>query len=361
MAHIQQIEFCESIKKRFPFFFNNKFVIDIGSLDINGNNQYLFDECLYLGVDLSPGKNVDIITKGHDLNLPNETVDVVISTECFEHDQYYKSTILNIIRIIKPGGFFIFSCATTGRPEHGTRRTTPEDAPFTQKYEEWSDYYRNLEESDIRDIVDLDSIFEEYGFQIGKETCDLYFWGIKKGTFVQRLDYSFQIQKSAQILNLASRELFILNLTNTINIRDRNIFDLNETISKINLFHWEKLSTMEGEILELKKSRDNYRDKNNSLEKEIISIEEKNIEYKKIIQDKQNELDLISHGASELEIRNSNAHSEIIEKNNLIEKLTSSRSWLITKPLRLAGRILRGEMSVVMSSIQKKKQTSFDH
>ena len=119
MAHPQQVDFCKSVKGLLPHFFHNNFVVDIGSLDINGNNQYLFDDCLYLGIDLFPGKNVDLATTAHEFNLPDESVDVIISTECFEHDRFYSLTLKNIVRILKPGGLFIFSCATTGRPEHG--------------------------------------------------------------------------------------------------------------------------------------------------------------------------------------------------------------------------------------------------
>ena len=36
MAHQQQQNFCLSVKNNFPKFFQNKWVLDIGSLDING-------------------------------------------------------------------------------------------------------------------------------------------------------------------------------------------------------------------------------------------------------------------------------------------------------------------------------------
>ena len=113
MAHHQQKNFCTSVKEKFPIFFNGKWVLDIGSLDINGNNQYLFEQCGYIGVDLLPGSNVDFVSMGHELLFPDECFDVIISTECFEHDQYYEKTIKNIVRLLKPGGLFIFSCATT--------------------------------------------------------------------------------------------------------------------------------------------------------------------------------------------------------------------------------------------------------
>ncbi|NBL00451.1 MAG: class I SAM-dependent methyltransferase, partial [Erysipelotrichia bacterium] len=190
MAHIQQQEFCRSVQGQFPEFFKNKFVLDIGSLDINGNNQEWFDNCKYLGVDIAYGRNVDIVSKGHELGFPDATFDVIISTECFEHDQYYISTIQNIYRMLKPGGLFIFTCATTGRPEHGTRRTTPEDAPLLQSDIEWSDYYKNLTENDIRQVLDIEHSFSDHKFSTNEFSHDLYFYGFKKGELIQHLEYS---------------------------------------------------------------------------------------------------------------------------------------------------------------------------
>lgn len=48
MAHQAQIDFCTKIKNKIPQFFSNLKVLDVGSLDINGNNRYLFDNCEYL-------------------------------------------------------------------------------------------------------------------------------------------------------------------------------------------------------------------------------------------------------------------------------------------------------------------------
>jgi SAM-dependent methyltransferase len=205
MAHEEQRIYCLSIKDKLPNYFNGKFVLDIGSLDINGNNQYLFENCGYLGVDISEGRNIDIVSKGHELQLPDSTFDLVISTECFEHDPFYEKTIRNVYRMLKPGGLFLFSCATTGRAEHGTRRTSPEDAPLTLNFGEWGDYYKNLEEADIRAVLDVDSCFSEYEFQVGHKTHDLYFFGKKNGVFIERVDYSFlnsENYSKKQIINL---------------------------------------------------------------------------------------------------------------------------------------------------------------
>jgi len=180
MAHKQQIEYCKKIRDKFPLSFQDKKVLDVGSLDINGNNRYLFKNCSYIGLDIGPGKNVDIISKVHEYTSPDSEYDIIISTECFEHDMFYQKSIINCIRILKSGGMFLFTCATTGRSEHGTRRTSPQDAPLLMSDNNWSDYYKNLTEEDIENFLDLQNIFSVYEFEINNLSCDLYFYGIKK-------------------------------------------------------------------------------------------------------------------------------------------------------------------------------------
>jgi hypothetical protein len=166
----------------FPEYFNNVNVCDIGSLDINGNNHYLFENYSYIGIDVGRGRNVNIVSKGHEYKpVDGNKYDVVISTECFEHDIYWDKTMMNVIEnLVRPGGMFLFTCATTGRAEHGTVRTTPGDSPFTSNKDGWSDYYLNLTEEDVRSKIDIDKHFAHSHFYIDYGFCDLYFWGIKK-------------------------------------------------------------------------------------------------------------------------------------------------------------------------------------
>lgn len=187
--HEEQVDFCKSIKNRFPEFFKNKRVLDVGSLSVNGDNRYLFYNCEYIGVDVAPGKNVDVVTPGHLYDAPDGSFDFVISTECFEHDMFYKQTMKNIIRLLKSGGMFMFTCAAPGREEHGTARTRPEDSPLTSSInEEWSNYYHNVSEKDLEEALDLQEIFSDYFVDEHHEIKlaptryinDLYFWGIKK-------------------------------------------------------------------------------------------------------------------------------------------------------------------------------------
>lgn len=182
MAHPEQANFCTYVKNKYPEKFKRVSVLDIGSLDINGNNRYLFSNYTYTGVDIGAGKNVDVVSKGHEFK-PGTHYNVVISTECFEHDMYWKDTIKNCIDLTMKGGIFLFTCATTGRQEHGTTRTTPKDSPFT--HTQFSDYYMNLTEGDVRAAIlekfgkPIDEVFSKYLFDTNIRTKDLYFYGIK--------------------------------------------------------------------------------------------------------------------------------------------------------------------------------------
>lgn len=178
MAHPSQIEFFKKAKELMPQLFSGCRVLDVGSLDINGNNRYLFSDYTYTGVDIGEGKNVDVVCKAHKYKT-SKRFDVVISSECFEHDMFYRETLLNCIKLLKSGGLFIFSCASTGRPEHGTLRTRKDSSPHTTKIEEWSNYYKNLTEEDIRDVLDVNNIFCKYYFEYNPYPGDLYFYGIK--------------------------------------------------------------------------------------------------------------------------------------------------------------------------------------
>lgn len=183
--HTQAKEFTLFVKKIFSFFFINKRVLDVGSGDINGNNRFLFENCEYDGNDVIQAKNVTIVSKTKDLLFEDNTFDTIVSTECFEHDPEYKQSFIKIYKMLKPDGLFFFTCASTGRSEHGTRRTNPADSYGTiGNLEDMSDYYKNLTEIDLNEVLNLDKLFSVWDTYYNSETNDLYFIGIKKGIAV---------------------------------------------------------------------------------------------------------------------------------------------------------------------------------
>lgn len=157
-------------------------VLDVGSGDINGNNRQYCPNSIYIGVDIAAGPNVDIVSKCHELPYKDNTFDLIISSECFEHDMYYEQSIQKIMHLLKPGGLFVFTCASTGREEHGTLKCHA-FASFTTKINDiqWNNYYKNLTKNDIINIPDFNNTFNYYQFYYNSYMHDLYFIGIKQG------------------------------------------------------------------------------------------------------------------------------------------------------------------------------------
>jgi SAM-dependent methyltransferase len=183
VSHYQQTEFVKTIKRYFPLFFERGSVLEVGSADINGSIRNLFTGCDYIGVDVAAGDGVDIVKPGQDLDLPDASFDVVISCECFEHNQFWRETFLNMVRMLRPGGLCIFTCGGLGRREHGTRRSNP-DSICTAIAEE-PDYYRNLSGRDFERCAELRELFGYYEFFTNIYFRDLYFVGMKRGGNVQ--------------------------------------------------------------------------------------------------------------------------------------------------------------------------------
>lgn len=171
MSHQSQLDFVAEIKSVLPLYFERSKVLEVGSLNINGSVRKFFDSpSKYIGCDLGEGDGVDIVCRGHELPYEDNSFDVVISCECFEHDQYWQQTFQKMINLARIGGLVLFSCATIGRPEHGTTKTSPKDAPFT------NDYYQNLSENDFQCFK---SQFRIHAFSECASPRDLYFWGLK--------------------------------------------------------------------------------------------------------------------------------------------------------------------------------------
>lgn len=170
--HSEVFDHVTKVKKLFPEFFLEKKVLEIGSLDINGSVRPFFIACEYTGLDLGEGKGVDVICPIAEYIFPEE-FDVVISTECGEHSRTWHQDLIQMYNNLKPNGLLIYTAAGPNRHEHGTSRTTPGDAPFT------NDWYRNIDIADFRNALPSD-LFSIQELKLVRGDCDITFYGIKK-------------------------------------------------------------------------------------------------------------------------------------------------------------------------------------
>jgi SAM-dependent methyltransferase len=91
-------------------------VVEIGSQDVNGSLRSFcpphFD---YTGVDFVAGKGVDLILDDpYTLPFKTKSIDVVLSSSCFEHSEMFWILFLEIMRSLKPGGIFYLNVPSNG-------------------------------------------------------------------------------------------------------------------------------------------------------------------------------------------------------------------------------------------------------
>lgn len=98
-------------------------IVDIGSFDKNGDFNYgiIFNEkkWTYTGLDLKEGNNIDIVVNNpyHWDVIEDESYDLVISGQAFEHIEYFWLTLEEVKRILKPEGLFFLIVPSSG-PVH---------------------------------------------------------------------------------------------------------------------------------------------------------------------------------------------------------------------------------------------------
>lgn len=91
-------------------------VIDIGSQDVNGSlRQVTPAQFEYLGLDFQKAKGVDILLEDpYTLPLADASVDVALSSSCFEHSEMFWVVFLEVMRVLKPTGLFYLNAPSAG-------------------------------------------------------------------------------------------------------------------------------------------------------------------------------------------------------------------------------------------------------
>lgn len=119
-------------------------VVEIGGRDVNGNVRSLFGDAKYVTTDIADGPGVDIVINGKDF-VPETAPDCVVCTEVLEHTEDAKAIVENMVRMLRPGGVGIITCAGPGRHPHSAI-----DGLGLQPGE----FYENVEGDDILRWVD---------------------------------------------------------------------------------------------------------------------------------------------------------------------------------------------------------------
>lgn len=153
--HTEVRDWFKTLKESSPELFKDVSVLEAGSYDINGSVRPYFAEAKeYIGIDWRPGPGVDVVSLVHKFSgRPLGYFDVIVSTSFLEHDPYWKSSLWNMLDLLKAGGTLIITCAG---PDFG-----PHDldcAPIVDGVEK--PYYKGIPFFELVDEVKKDSKFE---------------------------------------------------------------------------------------------------------------------------------------------------------------------------------------------------------
>ena len=95
-------------------------VVDIGGRNVNGSLREFFEKggMKYICLDMEADPSVDIVVPPCEkMPFDDSSVDLIVSTSCFEHDPCFWLTFKEMTRIIKPSGYIYINAPTTG-PYH---------------------------------------------------------------------------------------------------------------------------------------------------------------------------------------------------------------------------------------------------
>ena len=91
-------------------------VVDIGAQDVNGSLSSVCPSNVeYIGVDFIVGKGIDVVLEDpYTLPFEDATIDVVVSSSCFEHSEMFWLLFLEVVRVLKPHGVFYLNAPSNG-------------------------------------------------------------------------------------------------------------------------------------------------------------------------------------------------------------------------------------------------------
>ena len=91
-------------------------ILDIGSQDVNGSLRSLAPvNSEYIGIDFVKAKGVDIvITDPYSFPFKDESQDIVVSSSCFEHSEFFWLLFNEMLRVLKPSGLLYINAPSNG-------------------------------------------------------------------------------------------------------------------------------------------------------------------------------------------------------------------------------------------------------
>ena len=114
--HDTAMEYGALFFKTYANDLKNLTIIDLGSQDVNGSLRSVAPaDNRYIGVDFINANGVDIVINDpYTLPFENESVDIVVSSSCFEHSEFFWLLFNEVLRVLKPTGLLYINAPSNG-------------------------------------------------------------------------------------------------------------------------------------------------------------------------------------------------------------------------------------------------------
>jgi SAM-dependent methyltransferase len=114
--HDTAMEFGAAFFSTYTKDASNLTIVDLGSQDVNGSLKSIVPKNnSYIGVDIVEGKGVDIVINDiYSLPFETDSVDVVVSSSCLEHSEFFWLLFNEALRILKPAGLLYINVPSNG-------------------------------------------------------------------------------------------------------------------------------------------------------------------------------------------------------------------------------------------------------
>ena len=91
-------------------------LVEVGSKDVNGSiRQFAAPHHSYIGLDFDDGRGVDVVLEdAYSFPFDDDSVDILLTSSCFEHSEFFWLTFLECQRILKPQGVMYLNAPSNG-------------------------------------------------------------------------------------------------------------------------------------------------------------------------------------------------------------------------------------------------------
>lgn len=166
--HDEVRAFVSRMKSLYPAAFAEaKNVVEFGSYNVNGTPRDYFPLARYVGVDWRPGPCVNVVSLAHEYKGKDESFDMAVSTEMFEHDPHWEKSVARMLKLVKRGGSVLITCAGPERHAHDVK-TSPDGS------------YKNPTMRGLLGVIYSAATFKVAIAEDDAKAHDLRFFGFRK-------------------------------------------------------------------------------------------------------------------------------------------------------------------------------------